>query len=80
VLRELQVGLPKTINIKVESHVEFANAFNNVFLFDFATFNFPPEIKTSVPFFKTGVHSLLEQIRSEIADLIERFLSGDDIK
>ena len=72
-LEGYKIGLPKAINTKIVSHVELANAFNSILTFDLSEKDFPSDLRTYIPYFKSGVSRILSDIRSDISSMMKVF-------
>lgn len=74
------VGLPQSIHVKKDSHIQLANAYYTIMAIDFSKVDLPALVRLSQPLFGTGVESELSAIRADISSSIEKFLTGDDVK
>jgi len=73
------IGLPQSIHVKKDAHLQLANAYYTIMSIDFSKIELPALVRLSQPFFKTGVESELSTIRSDISSSIEKFLVGVDV-
>ncbi len=78
-IRKLQIGLPDKINMKIIEHHIISNSMANLSYFDVKT-TVSPGVAAILPFLKEGTSVYVRGLNSEISNLIEKFLAGEDIK
>ncbi len=78
-IAELKIGLPDKIHQEIDGHILISAAIANLSYFGLPD-KMPSQFKTLLPFFKPASDNIISEINSRISELIEAFLSGEDIK
>lgn len=78
-VEKLLIGLPQSIHIKKDAHIQLANAYYTIVSIDISKIDQPALVRLSQPFLKTGIESELSNIRADISSAIEKFLVGVDV-